>query len=451
MLRISLRLLLAALIFLIGTDFAQAAGRKTDFVLVIDPGHGGHDAGAIGNFSKEKDINLDVALEFGRLVQANCPRVKVIYTRRTDVFIPLQTRADIANRNKADLFISVHTNSLPGGKIAYGAETYTLGMARAEANLEVAKRENSVIVYEKNYQQTYAGFDPNKTESYIIFELLQDKHMKQSVELARAIQQQYVSYAGRKNKGVHQAGFLVLRQTSMPAVLTELGFISTPAEERFLNSRNGIKKMGRSLYNGFRTYYDRHLALTGQAQAPSSPAADTADATPAGTSAATDGAKATPQQPADAPKPSGDAAKPSGDAPKPSGDAPKPSGDAPKPSGDTPKPSGDTPKPSGDANAADSTETTSQAGTDGRPVFKVQVLAAAKQIRPDDPQFKGLSPIAAYRDNGLYKYTYGSSTDYEQTKQLRKDILDLFPDAFIVAFVNGQRTDLSEAIRQSKK
>ena len=444
MLRISLRLLLAALIFLIGTDFAQAAGRKTDFVLVIDPGHGGHDAGAIGNFSKEKDINLDVALEFGRLVQANCPRVKVIYTRRTDVFIPLQTRADIANRNKADLFISVHTNSLPGGKIAYGAETYTLGMARAEANLEVAKRENSVIVYEKNYQQTYAGFDPNKTESYIIFELLQDKHMKQSVELARAIQQQYVSYAGRKNKGVHQAGFLVLRQTSMPAVLTELGFISTPAEERFLNSRNGIKKMGRSLYNGFRTYYDRHLALTGQAQAPSSPAADTADATPAGTSAATDGAKATPQQPADAPKPSGD-------APKPSGDAPKPSGDTPKPSGDTPKPSGDTPKPSGDANAADSTETTSQAGTDGRPVFKVQVLAAAKQIRPDDPQFKGLSPIAAYRDNGLYKYTYGSSTDYEQTKQLRKDILDLFPDAFIVAFVNGQRTDLSEAIRQSKK
>ena len=472
MLRISLRLLLAALIFLIGTDFAQAAGRKTDFVLVIDPGHGGHDAGASGNFSKEKDINLDVALEFGRLVQANCPRVKVIYTRRTDVFIPLQTRADIANRNKADLFISVHTNSLPGGKIAYGAETYTLGMARAEANLEVAKRENSVIVYEKNYQQTYAGFDPNKTESYIIFELLQDKHMKQSVELARAIQQQYVSYAGRKNKGVHQAGFLVLRQTSMPAVLTELGFISTPAEERFLNSRNGIKKMGRSLYNGFRTYYDRHLALTGQAQAPSSPAADTADATPAGTSAATDGAKATPQQPADAPKPSGDAPKPSGDAakpsgdapkpsgdtpkpsgdaPKPSGDAPKPSGDAPKPSGDTPKPSGDTPKPSGDANAADSTETTSQAGTDGRPVFKVQVLAAAKQIRPDDPQFKGLSPIAAYRDNGLYKYTYGSSTDYEQTKQLRKDILDLFPDAFIVAFVNGQRTDLSEAIRQSKK
>ena len=430
MLRISLRLLLAALIFLIGTDFAQAAGRKTDFVLVIDPGHGGHDAGASGNFSKEKDINLDVALEFGRLVQANCPRVKVIYTRRTDVFIPLQTRADIANRNKADLFISVHTNSLPGGKIAYGAETYTLGMARAEANLEVAKRENSVIVYEKNYQQTYAGFDPNKTESYIIFELLQDKHMKQSVELARAIQQQYVSYAGRKNKGVHQAGFLVLRQTSMPAVLTELGFISTPAEERFLNSRNGIKKMGRSLYNGFRTYYDRHLALTGQAQAPSSPAADTADATPAGTSAATDGAKATPQQPADAPKPSGDAPKPSDDAPKPSGDAPK---------------------PSGDANAADSTETTSQAGTDGRPVFKVQVLAAAKQLRPDDPQFKGLSPIAAYRDNGLYKYTYGSSTDYEQTKQLRKDILDLFPDAFIVAFVNGQRTDLSEAIRQSKK
>ena len=201
-----------------------------------------------------------MALEVGRLVQNNCPEVKVVYTRKTDVFVPLQRRADIANRNKANLFISIHTNSLPEGKIAYGAETYTLGMARADANLEVAKRENSVIVYEKNYQQTYKGFVPNKTESYIIFELMQDRYMKESVELARYIQQQYVNTAGRKNKGVHQAGFLVLRNTSMPAVLTELGFISTPAEERFLNTKEGVKKLGRSIYNGFKTYYDRYQA-----------------------------------------------------------------------------------------------------------------------------------------------------------------------------------------------
>lgn len=210
-----------------GIQNAVADKEKRNFTLVIDAGHGGHDGGAKGAFSKEKNINLAVALAFGRLVEENCPDVKVIYTRKRDVFIPLQRRADIANSNHADLFISIHTNALPKGAIAYGSETYTLGMARASANLEVAKRENSVITLEDNYQQTYKGFNPNKAESYVIFELMQDRYMKQSVDLARSIQRQYRS-AGRPDKGVHQAGFLVLRNTSMPSVLTELGFISTP-------------------------------------------------------------------------------------------------------------------------------------------------------------------------------------------------------------------------------
>ena len=231
--------------------------QKRQFTLVIDAGHGGHDAGAVGAFSKEKNINLNVALAFGRLVEANCPDVKVIYTRRTDVFIPLQQRADIANRNKADLFISVHTNALPAGRIAYGSETYSLGMARASSNLEVAKRENSVIMLENDYKTRYEGFDPNKAESYVIFEIMQDRYMKQSVELARCIQKQYAQ-AGRQDKGVHQAGFLVLRNTSMPAVLTELGFISTPAEEQYLNSKQGIAELSRSIYNGFLTYRRAH-------------------------------------------------------------------------------------------------------------------------------------------------------------------------------------------------
>ena len=233
--------------------FAQ----KRTFTLVIDAGHGGHDAGAVGAYSKEKNINLNVALAFGRLVEANCPDVKVIYTRRTDVFIPLQQRADIANRNKADLFISVHTNALPNGRIAYGSETYSLGMARASANLEVAKRENSVIMLENDYKTRYEGFDPNKAESYVIFEIMQDRFMKQSVELARSIQKQYAK-AGRQDKGVHQAGFLVLRNTSMPSVLTELGFISTPAEEQYLNSKQGIEELSRSIYNGFLSYRRAH-------------------------------------------------------------------------------------------------------------------------------------------------------------------------------------------------
>lgn len=230
---------------------------KRNFTLVIDAGHGGHDAGAVGAYSKEKDINLRVALAFGQLVEENCSDVKVIYTRKKDVFIPLQRRADIANNNKADLFISVHTNALPAGRLAYGSETYSLGMARASANLAVAKRENAVITLENDYKTTYQGFDPNKAESYVIFEFMQDKYMKQSVDLASCIQKQYAS-AGRPNKGVHQAGFLVLRNTSMPSVLTELGFITTPAEETYLNSQQGTMELSRSIYNGFLAYLRMH-------------------------------------------------------------------------------------------------------------------------------------------------------------------------------------------------
>lgn len=236
---------------------AWSNAEKRNFTLVIDAGHGGHDAGAVGAYSKEKDINLRVALAFGKLVEENCHNVKVVYTRKTDVFIPLQRRADIANNNKADLFISVHTNALPAGRLAYGSETYTLGMARANANLAVAKRENAVITLENDYKTTYQGFDPNKAEGYVIFEFMQDKYMKQSVDLASCIQKQYVS-TGRPNKGVHQAGFLVLRNTSMPSVLTELGFITTPAEETYLNSQQGVMELSRSIYNGFLAYLRMH-------------------------------------------------------------------------------------------------------------------------------------------------------------------------------------------------
>ena len=236
---------------------AWSNAEKRNFTLVIDAGHGGHDAGAVGAYSKEKDINLRVALAFGKLVEENCHNVKVVYTRKTDVFMPLQRRADIANNNKADLFISVHTNALPAGRLAYGSETYTLGMARANANLAVAKRENAVITLENDYKTTYQGFDPNKAESYVIFEFMQDKYMKQSVDLASCIQKQYVS-TGRPNKGVHQAGFLVLRNTSMPSVLTELGFITTPAEETYLNSQQGVMELSRSIYNGFLAYLRMH-------------------------------------------------------------------------------------------------------------------------------------------------------------------------------------------------
>ncbi len=247
-----------AIIALLISAFATNADA---FTIVIDAGHGGKDSGARGFISKEKDINLKVALAFGKLIEQNHPDVKVIYTRKTDVFIELNERARIANRNKADLFVSIHTNSTASstaGTSVYGTETYTLGMHRAADNLAVAKRENSVISLENNYEEKYEGFDPRSSESYIMFEFMQDTHMKQSVQFANLVQKQFRNYAGRRDKGVHQAGFLVLRNTSMPSALIELGFINNREEELFLNSPEGLAKMSQSIYNAFKAYISNY-------------------------------------------------------------------------------------------------------------------------------------------------------------------------------------------------
>lgn len=223
------------------------------FTIVIDPGHGGKDPGAVGAISKEKDINLKVALAVGKLLESQ-QDIKVIYTRKTDVFVELDKRAEIANKNKADLFISIHSNASGSNRTVKGTETYTLGMHRAASNLEVAKRENSAIMLESNYEEKYEGFNPKSSESYIIFELMQDEYMKQSVSLADKIQKQFAYTAKRNNRGVHQAGFLVLRATSMPSCLIEVGYISTPDEERYLNSTDGVNGLSKSIYNAIKQY-----------------------------------------------------------------------------------------------------------------------------------------------------------------------------------------------------
>ena len=224
------------------------------FIVVIDPGHGGNDPGAIGTRGKEKNINLNVARKLGRLIEDNCNDTKVVYTRKSDIFVPLHRRAEIANNAKANLFISIHTNAV-ARKNSYvkGTETYTLGLHRTEENLEVAKKENSVILIEDDYKQRYAGFNPNSSESYIIFEFMQDKNMSQSVNFATLIQQNFKSY-NRIDKGVHQAGFLVLRDTSMPSVLIELGYISNPSEETYLLSDKGTTDLANAIYRAFINY-----------------------------------------------------------------------------------------------------------------------------------------------------------------------------------------------------
>ena len=206
----------------------------------------------------------NVALKVGNLIKRNCDDVKVIYTRSKDVFIPLDRRAEIANNAKADLFISIHTNALANNRTAKGASTWTLGLAKSDANLEVAKRENSVILYESDYKTRYAGFNPNSAESYIIFEFMQDKYMEQSVHLASLMQKQFRQTCRRADRGVHQAGFLVLKASAMPSILIELGFISTPEEERYLNSEEGAGTMAKGIYRAFLNYKREHeLRLTG--------------------------------------------------------------------------------------------------------------------------------------------------------------------------------------------
>lgn len=259
--------------FLASPLYVKQATAK-EFVVVIDPGHGGNDPGAVGKISKEKDINLKVALKLGNLIKNNCQDVKVVYTRSRDVFISLDRRSKIANDAKADLFISIHTNALAKNHTVKGASTWTLGLARSEANLDVAKRENAVILYEDNYEARYAGFDPNSSESYIIFEFMQDKYMSQSVHFASLVQKQFKNSCRRVDRGVHQAGFLVLKANAMPSVLVELGFISTPEEERYLNSTEGIDNLARGIYRAFLDYkneFQERLVASDQVEQPQQP------------------------------------------------------------------------------------------------------------------------------------------------------------------------------------
>lgn len=374
-------LLLALMCMLVVTAFA--ANKR--FTLVIDPGHGGHDAGARGAISMEKNINLTVALRFGKYVEQNMPEVRVIYTRKQDVFIPLHERANIANRANADLFISVHTNALPAGKVARGFETYTLGMHRAKDNLDVAMRENSVISMEKGFEQTYEGFDPKSSESYIIFEFIQGKNMERSVDLARMIQRSVCDSGCRPDKGVHQAGFLVLRETSMPSCLIELGFITTPDEERLLNDNAKVDDIAKGIYEAFAKYknkYDRSVSVPYRA-------ANRQESTLP---------KIVPDSYKEAP-----AAKKAVPAPK-------------------------------DA-----------------PVFKLQIFVGNRNLRKGDAHFKGETEFDSFQEGNLVKYTLGASTNYNEIYRLRKEKMEKFPEAFIIAFKNGEKYDVNQAIREFKQ
>lgn len=378
--------------------------REKDFVVVIDAGHGGHDPGASGKITKEKHINLKVALKVGNLIKSNCQDVKVVYTRNKDVFIPLDRRAEIANNAKADLFISIHTNALAKNRTMKGASTYTLGLAKSDANLEVAKRENAVILYESDYQTRYAGFNPNSAESYIIFEFMQDKYMEQSVHLASQMQKQFRQTCRRADRGVHQAGFLVLKASAMPSILIELGFISTPEEERFLYSEAGSSTMAQGIYRAFLNYKrEQEIRLTGVSRTivPAEPLdIETA---------------ATTESPSDNEQRSAEAAASGNRMPA--------------------------------SNPPAGQQKTSRADI----TFKVQILTASRPLAQNDRRLKGLKGVEYYKEKGIYKYTCGASADYNQVLRTRRSLLPRFKDAFIIAFRNGEKMNVQEAIKEFKK
>ncbi len=390
------------LTFLSSNSIITAQNNK--FTLIVDAGHGGHDPGAMGSIIREKEINLAVALKFGELVNKNFNDVRVIYTRKTDVYLTLQERADIVNNNHADLFISFHTNAAKSSS-AFGTETYTLGLAKSKTNLDVAMRENSVILLEDDYKTKYKGFDPSSVESYIMFEFMQDKYLDKSIDFAYTIQKQFTNYARRSDRGVRQAGFWVLHRSACPSVLIELGFISNRSEEQYLASSEGQQNLANSVYNAFVNFKRTHDKKSGLQTAsrnyveidkteekpvrneePIVEIRDTANKT---TPIITDSSK------------------------------------------------------SGDLN----TEITSN---NNQVIFKIQLFASTVNLKSNDNRLKGLKNVDNFRENGLYKYTYGAENDYNKILTLRKEILSKFPEAFIIAFAGNRKMTANEGLKLMK-
>jgi N-acetylmuramoyl-L-alanine amidase len=401
MMHTSIRSLL--LLFFLGLSIlTSSAAAAKQFTVIIDPGHGGKDTGTLGTVAREKDIVLAVGLKLGTLIKENNPDVKVIFTRNTDVFIPLDQRANIANKTKANLFISIHADHSESPNVK-GVSTFTLGQNRTHENFEIAKRENSVILLEDNYKKRYEGFDPNSAESYIMFEFMQDNYMNQSIQFASTLQHKF-SNAGRNNRGVRQDVFLVLRCTSMPSVLVELGFLSNREEENYLLSEGGQNQMARSLYNGFLEFKKDYERKSTDKQSSSN--------TSSGNNNNTEDVSVKKRN-----------------------------------SKNNIKDSSVIRTFSQKTKILKSEEPKNEAvdkQLENEIVFKIQLLASTYQLPQNDKQFKGLM-LDFYVEKNLYKYTFGRFPSFEEANRKRREFKTSFPDAFIIAFKNGQKINVNEA------
>lgn len=414
--------------------FAQPLPAEDEWVVVIDAGHGGRDPGAVGSRSREKNINLAVALKTGNYIKKYLNDVKVVYTRDDDTFIGLAERAEIANRHKADLFISIHSNAMTDKRFT-GAETYVLGQTMDEANLQVAMKENSVITFEKDYETKYEGFDPNSVESYIIFSLMQNTYLKQSTEFATLIQDQFRDRVGRRDRGVRQAGFQVLWRTTMPSVLVELGFVTNPEEEKFLLSELGQDYLASAIFRAFRDYKQvidiRSGLNNGGLRAETTDRADGKADSAAGriTEEVTGGSKATSVNSRSVTAPAQTSATVT----------------------DPPKAESATPANNAGGIPA-SAVTVKASGTDDEEiVFMVQVAAMPRGRTLNQSQLKGVDQVSTIEDGERTKYVSGKFVLYDDALKHRRTLTGRFPDAFVIAVRNGKIMPLREAIEAKKR
>lgn len=372
------------------------------FTIVIDAGHGGKDPGTVGNGGKEKDITLSVAKIVGKKIKANHPEVRVLYTRETDTFVGLQARADYANKHKASLMLSIHVNSAPTATVN-GTETYVLGVSKFANNLSVAMRENKAMLLESDYKTTYRGFDPTSTESYIMFDLMQDAYITKSIDFANRLQRRYRTH-GRYSRGVRQDILWVLSQSAMPSVLTEIGFLTNKQEANFMLSAAGQEKIADAISEAFTGYY---MAFTGKS------------------------AKDTPNKQADAVEPADTTAanETSDEANTPT--TPEPTTPEPK------KAQGKTPK--SDTKSATSKDTKSSKAPKGI-TYRVQFLTSPKKMESNHPDFRHLpSTVERMRAGNKYIYLLDHVSTREKAQEQLRQLPKIYRDAFIIRYRDGVR------------
>jgi N-acetylmuramoyl-L-alanine amidase len=416
--RHSMLLLLACLLSVkvLALPVGKAAGKQ--IVIVIDPGHGGKDPGAVSKSGvQEKDVVLSIGLKLGKYVNEHYPEVKVVYTRKTDVFVPLIDRSRIANRNKADLFISLHAN-ICGTPSIDGTETFVLGLHRSSENLDVAKKENSVILLEDNYKSTYENFDPNSSESYIMFELVQDNYLDQSLSFANDIQRQFHSRLNNANRGVKQAGFLVLRESSMPSVLVETGFLSNLSDVNKLKSEEGQALIAQSIFEALKRFMSKNGNMPqNSGQILASAAAPENSTIKPSTASPTTQEKEVILTDVKEVEVAPDSTKTETVVEK-----------------KTPQ--------TQEKTKTDSITTATQ--TNANVYYSVQIGANTTPVEPSVQNFKGIKNVRREKTDKYYRYYVGKENTLEQIKPLLQQIKLKFSQAFVVCFIDGQRSIIKE-------